>query len=93
MVIAYEIKGITLTEFEMYDIDRYYQAACTAECLLDSYEQITDEEQALELGYEVRRKMSNHGLSEKDAIDAVLAETFDDADDDDEPEDEEAMEQ
>ena len=105
MVIAYEIKGITLTESELYDIVRYFQASCTAECLLDNYAQITDEEQAMNLGYEVRRKMSNHGLCEEEAIDAVMAEAFDYADDeepdddepdddepdDDEPDDEEAM--
>lgn len=74
MVIEYTIKGITLSVSDLIDIDRYYEAACTAEYLLENYEQVTTEEQAMELGYEVRRKMDKYGYSEEDAIDEVLQE-------------------
>lgn len=74
MVIEYTIKGITLSVSDLIDINRYYEAACTAEYLLENYEQVTSEEQAMELGYEVRRKMDKYGYSEEDAIDIVLAE-------------------
>ena len=74
MVIEYKIKGITLSQSDLIDIDRYFEAACTAEYLLENYEQVTTEEQAMELGYEVRRKMDKYGDSEEDAIDEVLAE-------------------
>lgn len=84
MVIEYKIKGITLSVSDLIDIDRYYEAACTAEYLLDNYEQVTTEEQAMELGYEVRRKMDKYGYSEEDAIDEVLAEYATDDEDDDE---------
>lgn len=83
MVIEYTIKGITLDVSDLIDIDRYYEAACTAEYLLENYEQVATEEQAMELGYEVRRKMDKYGYCEEDAIDAVLAK-YASADKDDE---------
>ena len=82
MVIEYTIKGITLSVSDLIDIDRYYEAACTAEYLLENYEQVTTEEQAMELGYEVRRKMDKYGYSEEDAIDEVLAEHASEDEDD-----------
>lgn len=82
MVIEYTIKGITLSVSDLIDIHRYYEAACTAECLLENCEQVTTEEQAMKLGYEVRRKMDKYGYSEEDAIDEVLREhTSEDEDD------------
>jgi len=80
MVIEYRIKGITLTASELSEIDRYYEAACTAVYLLDNFEQVKTEKQALELGYEVRRKMNKYGYSEDDAIEEVLNENSDDDD-------------
>lgn len=77
MVIEYKIQGITLSVSDLIAIDRYFEAACTAEYLLENYEQVTTEEQAMELGYEVRRKMDKYGYSEEDAIDEVLAEHSD----------------
>lgn len=74
MVIEYKIQGITLSVSDLIAIDRYYEAACTAEYLLENYEQVTTEELAMELGYEVRRKMNKYGYNEEDAIDEVLAE-------------------
>ena len=83
MVIEYKIKGITLSQSDLIDIDRYFEAACTAEYLLENYEQVTTEEQAMELGYEVRRKMDKYGYCEEDAIEEALAE-HSDSDEDDE---------
>ena len=66
MKIEYTIKGITLNEYEMYDIMKFYEAHCSAEYILDNYN--VTEEQAIELGYEVRRLMDKYGGDEEDAI-------------------------
>ena len=66
MKIEYEIKGITLNEYEMYDIKKFYEAHCTAEYILENYK--VTEEEAIELGYEVRRLMDKYGGEEEDAI-------------------------
>lgn len=66
MKFAYEIKGITLNEYEMYDIKKFYEAHCTAEYILDNYK--VTEEEAIELGYEVRRIMDKYGYEEEEAI-------------------------
>ena len=58
MKIEYEIKGITLNEYEMYDIKTYYDAACTAEYIMDNHD--VTEEEAMKLGYEVRRLMNKY---------------------------------
>jgi hypothetical protein len=54
------------------DTHNYYGAACTAEYLMDSYG-IADEEDAMYLGYEVRRLMGKYDYDEQTAIDEVLA--------------------
>lgn len=69
MAFTYKIKGIELTMSDMVDIHEYYGAACTAEYLMENYECIKSEEEALILGYEVRRTMDRYGLSEIEAID------------------------
>lgn len=66
MKIEYTIKGITLNEYEMYDIMKFYEAHCSAEYILENYN--VTEEQAIELGYEVRRLMDKYGGDEEDAI-------------------------
>ena len=46
MKIEYEINGITLNVNELSKIAHYYEAACTAEYLLENYsEQVKDEEE------------------------------------------------
>ena len=72
MKIEYTIKGITLDSTDMARIKEYYEAACTAEYLLDNYEQVTSETQAMRLGYDVRRIMNKYGYSEEDAIAVFL---------------------
>ena len=73
MKIEYEIKGITLNVWEMYDIHRYYQAACTTEYIMDNYD-ITDEDEALQLGYRVRNLMEDYGYDEEEAIEHIMSE-------------------
>lgn len=63
------IKGITLDMSEMSQVNFYYEAACTAEYLLDNYE--VSEEKALDYGYEVRRLMNKYGYSEEEAIEEL----------------------
>lgn len=70
MKIEYEIKGITLTEWEMYDIKTYYEAACTAEYIMENYD--VTEEEAMRLGHEVRRLMNKYGGEEEDVICEVM---------------------
>ena len=76
MKIKYELKDkeITLSESEIKNIHEYYEAACTAEYMLENYPQVKTEEQAMELGYEVRRQMSKYGYDESEAISKVLKE-------------------
>lgn len=76
MTIEYKIKGITLTESDLIDIDRYYEAACTAKYLFDQFKQVKTEAQAMELGHEVRHVMAKYGYSEDEAIAEVLARHF-----------------
>ena len=66
MKIEYTIKGITLNEYEMYDIMKFYEAHCSAEYILGNYN--VTEEQAIKLGYEVRRLMDKYGGDEEDSI-------------------------
>lgn len=71
MKIEYEIKGITLDAYELQELHEYYEAACTAEYLMENYD-ISDESTAMHLGYEVRRFMDKFGGDEEYAIDEVL---------------------
>ena len=70
MKFKYKIKGITLDAGDMYEIKEYYEAHCTAEYIADNYD-VTDEE-AVKLGYEVRRLMDKYGSTEEEAIYEVM---------------------
>lgn len=70
MKFAYEIKGVVLNEYDMIEIKDYYEAHCTAEYLLENYDLTEDE--AVSLGYEVRRLMFKYDYDELTAIDEVL---------------------
>ena len=74
MLFEYKIKGVTLDVNDLVTLHSYFEAACTAEYLLDNYEQVKDEEMAMELGYEVRRKMNKYGYDEETAIEETLSE-------------------
>ena len=77
MKMQYEIKGITLDVNDLMEIHHYYEAACTAEYLMENYD-ITDEDDALYFGYEVRRLMDKYDWDEETAIDNVMREDDDD---------------
>ena len=72
MAFAYNIKGIELTMTDMVNIHKYYEAACTAEYLMENYDHVTSEEQALALGYEVRNTMDKYGIDEMSSIDHLI---------------------
>jgi hypothetical protein len=71
MKIQYEIKGITLDVRDLMDIHQYYEAACTAEYIMENYG-ITDEREAMQIGYNVRFAMDKYGYDEETAINEVL---------------------
>ena len=73
MEIKYEIKGITLDVYDLINIHEYYEAACTAEFVMENYE-VSDEVQALQIGYDVRRLMDKYDYSELEAIDKIMEE-------------------
>ncbi len=66
MEIKYEIKGITLDVFDLIKIHTYYEAACTAEYLMENYD--LTEEKAMKLGAVVRRYMDKFNVTEDEAI-------------------------
>lgn len=68
MAFTYKTKGIELDMTDMAAIHEYYEAASTAEYLMENYD-VKDESEALEFGYMVRETMDRYGLSEIDAID------------------------
>ena len=71
MKFQYEIKGITLDVNDLIRVHNYYEAACTAEYLMDNYG-ITDDSEAMQLGYDVRHEMDKYGYDEETAIDVVM---------------------
>ena len=73
MTIQYKIKGITLDVCDLVRIHEYYQAACTAEYIMDNYN-ITDEDQAMHIGYMVRELMDDRGYDEEEAIEHIMTE-------------------
>ena len=73
MNISLTIKGITLDESDLVTVNSYYEAACTAEYMMENYD-IKDEEQALNLAYEVRDRMDKYGYEETEAIRVILSE-------------------
>lgn len=73
MKIEYQTKGVTLDVTDLISIHAYYEAACTAEYILENYPDLT-EEQAMKIAYNVRRKMDKYGYSELEAIDDAILE-------------------
>lgn len=71
MEIKYEIKGITLDVHDLINIHEYYEAACTAEYLMDNYD--LTENEAMRLGADVRRYMDKNNVTENIAIDEILS--------------------
>ena len=71
MEIKYKIKGVTLDVNDLMKLHAYYEAACTAEYIMENHN-ITNEDKAMNLGYEVRRLMDKYGYDEEHAINEVL---------------------
>ena len=71
MEIKYEIKGVTLDVYDLIKIHEYYEAACTAEYLMDNYG--LTEEQAMELGARVHRYMDKNNVTEDIAIEEIIS--------------------
>lgn len=77
MKIEYQIKGVTLDVHDMIEVSNYFAAACTAELILEEHsDKVTTEDQALDIGYEVRRKMDKYGYDEQEAIERAMDEFF-----------------
>lgn len=79
MLFKYEVKGVELDIHDMIQISEYYEAACTAEWILENYSDLVkSEEEALQIGYEARELMSDWGRctgqDEEDAIVEILKE-------------------
>lgn len=72
-MFTYNYKGNELDMMEMSRISSFYEAACTAEYLMDNYD-IENKNEALEKGYRVREIMSDYGMSEEEAITEVFNE-------------------
>ena len=73
MRFEYEVKGVLLDASDMSIICDYYNAACTANYLMENYEQFyNNEDAAMNAGYEVRHLMDKHDIDEHDAIDMML---------------------
>lgn len=66
----YEIKGITLDMTDMMLIHKYYEAACTAEYLVERHN--ISEADAFQLGCDVRRYMDKYDYTEEEAINEVM---------------------
>lgn len=60
-----------LTMEEMLPIHQYYEAACTAEYIMENHEDI-DEERAIKMGYAVRELMDKYDYDEEEAIDIMI---------------------
>ena len=65
--------GTRLTMTDMLAVHQHYEAACTAEYIMENHG-IDTEEEALSLGYDVRRLMDKYSYTEKEAINEVMAE-------------------
>lgn len=51
----------------------YYEACCTAEFLMENYD-ISDDEEAISLGYRVRERMDKYNLTEEVAAEEIMSE-------------------
>lgn len=66
------VNGEKLSTGDLVELHSYYEACCTAEYIRYKYK--IGEEDALELGYEVRRQMDKYGYEELEAISVVFGE-------------------
>ena len=71
MKFQYKVKGVILDVYDLININEYYEAACTAEYLMDNYG-ITNEDKAMRLGSDVRRYMNKNNVTEDVAIEEIM---------------------
>lgn len=64
----YEVNGARLHVEDLAVISNYYQAACTAEYLIENYPEFDTLEKAMSAGYKVRDLMHLHDYSELEAV-------------------------
>lgn len=76
MKIEYTIKGITLDVCDLLKIHKYYEAACTAEYIMENHN-IIDETEAMKLAHEIREQMDKYGYDEDEAIEQMLGRAID----------------
>ncbi|MBQ7504687.1 MAG: hypothetical protein IJT79_05150 [Ruminococcus sp.] len=69
----YDINGTRLFVEDLVIINNYYQAACTAEYLIENYPEFDTLEKAMSAGYRIRGLMLYHDYSESEAIDYYLS--------------------
>ena len=76
MAFTYDFHGTKIGLADVMPIHQWYEAACTAEYVLENYPAICeDEDDALSFGYAVREYMSKYDAWESEAIERV-AETW-----------------
>ena len=68
----YKINNDLLHVEDIAIISNYYQAACTAEYLIENYPEFDTLEKAMSAGYKIRDFMLLHDFSELEAIDYYL---------------------
>lgn len=62
-----------LSIIDFIEINKYYEACCTAEYLLENYPNLANnEEKAIELGYQVRDLMCKYDYDEEEAIEDII---------------------
>lgn len=69
----FEIHGVKLFVEDLVRISNYYQAASTAEYLIENHREFDTLEKAMSVGYQVRDLMCLQDYSEAEAIDYVLS--------------------
>lgn len=78
MILFNPLKMGGMKTHELIPCIEYYEACCTAEYILENCEPKMSEEKALEIGYEVRRRMRKadrcDGDAEVEFINEVLLE-------------------
>lgn len=68
-----EIKGVKLDINDMMKVHQYYEAACTAEYVMENYG-IESADEALKIGYNIRRLMDKFDYTEREALDEFMVD-------------------
>ena len=78
MKFQYTLKDGTTIEdsWEMIEIGNYYEAACTGEYIQNEYVPSLSDEEALAIGYEVRRRMNKANWYDGEAEETYIREVL-----------------